>query len=97
MQIKSEEARGEYTFLRSNWLHFKWNGSDEVDDRMDKLNKMVSMMRGGVARRIEKEKKEDDFRVGNLEEQKVLATEYQRKYENLMMEKEELLTRLIDS
>lgn len=41
-------------FLRSSWLHYRWNDSAEVDDRMDKLNKVIAMMRGNALKKLNK-------------------------------------------
>lgn len=64
---------------------------------MDRLNKMISMMRGNVAKRIAKEKKEGEDYAERREDEMVLGLEYHRKYENLLMEKEDLLVRLCNS
>jgi thymidylate synthase len=41
-------------FLRSNWLHYRWNVTSETDDRIDQLSKVIAMIKGNTIKQLEK-------------------------------------------
>lgn len=42
--------------MRTEWTHYRDCEELDLDDRIDKLSKVVAMIRGKVSRRIEKER-----------------------------------------
>lgn len=48
--------------MKAHWAEYQQCESLDLDDRIDKLSKVVAMIRGKVSRRIEKE------RAANIDE-----------------------------
>jgi len=42
--------------MRNQWMHYRDCEDLDLNDRIDKLSKVVAMIRGKVSRRIEKER-----------------------------------------
>lgn len=95
LQEKEEmvgECASEYGFLREQWVRYRVSDGMDLDDRVDKLSKVVANIRGRVARKVGREAREiwqlpDEAPWERDKELRVLK----EKLESSEMQKEELL------
>lgn len=99
-EIHQHDDLNEYQFLRAVWTGYRVNEDTPLDDRLDRLNKIVAMVRGNLT------VKHSDLRFGgrnkeldkNSEVPELLSEpsylRLKEKMEAALMEKEEAIVRM---
>lgn len=88
----------EYQFLRAAWTNHRSNDETPLDDRLDRLNKVVAMVRGHLSVKFTDMKISQQSKLGDMEQptevaslvEEPLYVRLKESMETAIMEKEDI-------